>query len=81
MRMRQAVVLAFVFQLALVADAQAYLDPGTGSFIFQTIIAMVVGSLFALKTYWQRIKGIFGGKSATSIEKIAEAEKDAGERD
>ena len=69
MKVGQIVLLAFVFQLALVADAHAYLDPGTGSFIFQTIIAMVVGSAFALKTYWQRIKAMFGRKSATPTEK------------
>ena len=80
MKLGQVVALAFVFQLALVADAAAYLDPGTGSFIFQMIIAMVVGSAFALKTYWQRIKAMFGGKPATPTEKSSEPEKDAGDR-
>jgi hypothetical protein len=37
----------------------AYLDPGTGSFIFQIIIAGVVGGLYTIKTYWRNIKGIF----------------------
>jgi hypothetical protein len=80
MKLGQVVALAFVLQLALVADANAYLDPGTGSFIFQTIIAIVVGSAFALKTYWQRIKARFGGKSATPAANGSEAEKDEGDR-
>ena len=35
----------------------AYLDPGSGSFIFQLIIASLVGGAFIIKTYWRRIKG------------------------
>lgn len=80
MKLGQVVALALVFQVALVADANAYLDPGTGSFIFQMIIAMVLGSAFALKTYWQRIKAMFGRKSATPPEKGSEPEKDEGDR-
>ena len=80
MKLGQIVTLAVVFQLVLVGDASAYLDPGTGSFIFQTIIAMVVGSLFALKTYWQRIKAMFGGKPVAPAEPALEPEKEEGER-
>ena len=75
-----AVALAFAFQLAFAADANAYLDPGAGSFIFQTIVAMVVGAGFVMKTYWQRIKAFFGRKPATSTENGSAAEKDAGDR-
>jgi len=39
--------------------SEAYLDPGTGSFVFQMIIAAVLGGLFTIKTYWRRIKNIF----------------------
>jgi hypothetical protein len=35
----------------------AYLDPGSGSFIFQLIIASLVGGAFIVKTYWKRITG------------------------
>lgn len=80
MKVGHVVALALFFQLALVADANAYLDPGTGSFIFQTIIALVVGSAFALKTYWQRLKAMFGRKSATPTENALGPEKDEGDR-
>ena len=36
--------------------ADAYIDPGTGSYIFQTIIAIIVGASFTLKIYWKKIK-------------------------
>lgn len=35
--------------------SEAYLDPGTGSFIFQMIIAAVMGGLYSIKTYWRNI--------------------------
>jgi hypothetical protein len=37
----------------------AYLDPGSGSFILQLLLAALVGSLFILKTYWKRIIAFF----------------------
>lgn len=39
-------------------DAYAYIDPGTGSFFFQTIVALVLGSLYVVKVYWVKIKTI-----------------------
>lgn len=39
----------------------AYLDPGTGSFIVQVAIAAVAGLLFTTKTYWNKVKIIWGG--------------------
>ena len=42
---------------------QAYLDPGSGSFILQVVIAGALGIGLALRTYWAKIvsgiKGIF----------------------
>ena len=40
-------------------QAQAYLDPGTGSYIVQMIIAGLLGAAFALKIFWLRIKDYF----------------------
>ncbi|BCY16213.1 MAG: hypothetical protein GYA12_08305 [Chloroflexi bacterium] len=36
-----------------------YLDPGSGSFILQVIIAALLGGGFAIKTYWKNIKKLF----------------------
>ncbi|MFH1844849.1 MAG: hypothetical protein ABIF77_16790 [bacterium] len=41
----------------------AYLDPGTGSFIFQGIIAAVVGAGVVMKIYWKRIAAFLTGKN------------------
>jgi len=37
----------------------AYLDPGTGSFLLQLLLATFLGGLFLLKTFWKRIKDFF----------------------
>lgn len=39
--------------------AYAYLDPGTGSYIFQLLLAGIVGLLFVIKAYWAKIKLLF----------------------
>ena len=45
------------------ATAHAYIDPGTGSFVIQGIIAAVVGAGFAIKVFWHRIVSALTGKS------------------
>jgi len=54
-------VLALVtlVYLALPAPVYAYLDPGTGSFIFQMVIAGLAGAALVIKMYWGKIKGLF----------------------
>jgi hypothetical protein len=46
---------------------QAYLDPGSGSFLIQLLIAGVVGAGFLIRAYWKKIKGLFN-RSATKKE-------------
>jgi len=51
--------ILFVISLFYLISPQklyAYLDPGTGSFIFQLIIAALLGGLFSIKIFWKRIK-------------------------
>ncbi len=51
-----------VFALLLVPhDAHAYLDPGTGSYVLQMIIAGLLGAAFAIKMSWFRIKRFITG--------------------
>lgn len=39
-----------------------YVDPGSGSYLVQMIIAAVVGALFYFKGLWWRIKSFFTHK-------------------
>jgi hypothetical protein len=47
-------------RLAFPPRAAAYLDPGTGSYLFQVLIAVGLGALYIVKTYWGRIKEFLG---------------------
>ncbi len=36
-----------------------YIDPGSGSYLVQVIIAAILGALFYFKNLWWRIKAFF----------------------
>ena len=43
----------------------AYLDPGSGSFILQALVAMLAGAIVAVNAYWTRIKSFLGLSKAS----------------
>jgi len=53
------VIMSIVVQMLLPQAAFAYLDPGTGSYFFQVIVATIVGGLLTIKMFWQKIKNFF----------------------
>jgi len=59
---RTAIAVAGMLMLTP-ATAFAYIDPGTGSFVIQGIIAAVVGAGVFFKLFWGRIKTAITGKS------------------
>ena len=54
---RVALFALFVvaFSLLFIPIANAYIDPGTGSFIFQAAIGALLAAGVALKVFWRRI--------------------------
>jgi len=46
--------------------ASAYIDPGSGSYLFQLLIAGAVGALYGIKMFWGKIRtgaaSLFGRK-------------------
>ncbi len=62
--------LAFLVLLCMIFSKKvyAYLDPGTGSYLFQMLIAGLIGGSFAIKLYWRRIKSFFSGSRSTEKE-------------
>lgn len=46
----------FLFLASFPRDAQAYIDPGTGSYVIQVLLATLFGALFAVKIFWSKIK-------------------------
>lgn len=60
--MRQKRVIATWLAVQLVgfsAGAHAYLDPGTGSILVQSLLAGIAGAVAIVSLYWQRLKAFF----------------------
>lgn len=64
-----ALIIFDLFHITLPQKVCAYLDPGTGSFIFQIIIAVLFGSLFAVKLFWNSIKIFFKNLFSSRIKR------------
>lgn len=58
-----ALLLAVFCSLAgLATEAQAYLDPSTGSMILSAIVGIFATIGLAVKTYWYKLKNLLKGK-------------------
>jgi len=56
-----SIVLLVFFYFILPQKAHAYLDPGTGSYVLQILVAALAGGLFVVKMFWKNIKSFFQG--------------------
>ncbi|MDE2667091.1 MAG: hypothetical protein OXI69_13160 [Acidobacteriota bacterium] len=54
-------VLLTLYWLLFPPPTYAYIDPGTGSYILQVVIAGLLGALVSLRIYWARIKAFLKG--------------------
>lgn len=52
-----ALIAGLLFDL--LRTKQAYLDPGSGSYLLQLLIAGLLGGLFAIRASWGKIKNFF----------------------
>lgn len=77
-RWRSSIVIA-VFFLGVAGNAQAYLDPGTGSIILQGLIAAVAAVVTYAGLYWQKVKAFFS--HLRGKRKPGQAEKDSASAD
>ena len=62
---RYALFWFVLFTFVWSEEAHAYLDPGTGSFIVQSIVAAIAVGLFMIKVFWQKITNRFSRKKGT----------------
>ncbi len=46
-----------------------YIDPGSGSYFIQVIVAALLGAAFWIKMSWHRIKAFFSGNKFKQAEK------------
>jgi hypothetical protein len=57
---KRLLMLWFTVQLAAFSSAaHAYLDPGTGSILVQSLLAGIAGAIAVVGLYWQRVKAFF----------------------
>ena len=55
-RTHTIIALTIVFCLGFSKDSYSYIDPGTGSYFIQLLLAALVGGLFTLKIFWKKLK-------------------------
>jgi hypothetical protein len=53
---RNAFVWAALLLVVCAEQAHAYIDPGSGSYILQLLLAGLLGAGVAVRIYWKRIK-------------------------
>lgn len=53
------VYLTMCLSMFMAAPAAAYIDPGSGSLVFQAVVAAAVAVPVALATFWGRITSFF----------------------
>jgi len=49
--------LLSILKAAKTSHLAAYLDPGSGSFLLQLLVAGILGGLFAVRAFWGRLRG------------------------
>lgn len=55
---------------AIVHRPPAYLDPGSGSFLLQLLVAGILGGLFAMRAFWGRLRDKITGKKDSDQDEV-----------
>ena len=56
MNTKTSVLIVFAIMVATIPRANAYLDPGTGSYLIQIIIGGLLAGGASIGMFWRRIK-------------------------
>ena len=60
--MRRLLSVVFLITVSIVLSyqpAHAYLDPATGSYILQLVLAGLLGAALAVKIFWRNLRSFF----------------------
>lgn len=60
----------------LFAAPRLYLDPGSGSFLIQLLLAAALGIGVAARMYWVKIKSFFTGKKSEPTQPADEKDEE-----
>jgi hypothetical protein len=66
----------YLFILHFIGLPVLYLDPGSGSFLIQLLLAVLLGAGVAIRMYWNKIKALFGGKKSETIQTSEEKDEE-----
>ncbi len=56
--------MTWTMLISRILSGNLYLDPGSGSFLLQLLIAGALGAALAVKIYWRKIMSFFKKDSA-----------------
>lgn len=64
-------------------SGNAYLDPGSGSYLLQILLAALLGSMFFLRSFWGKVLKFFrkGPTDAETAEEQQPAQEDTIQQD
>lgn len=62
------VKLVTLVALSMPAPALAYLDPSSGSMVFQMAVGGLLAGAAAIRLYWKKLKGLFTGRKSRGSE-------------
>jgi hypothetical protein len=71
-----ALLIAMSVFLIVPQQAYAYIDPGSGSLIWQVVIAALLSGGFLIKTYWRRLKQLVGRTEVSQEEGMEELDNE-----
>ncbi len=57
-------ILVAAFSALWLPTANAYIDPGSGSFVFQALIGGLLAAAVAIKVFWKRMIGLVTRRNA-----------------
>ena len=66
--MKTPILLFAVLVLLAPSDAEAYLDPGTGSLVAQLFLGGIAGASVLLRLYWSKVVDLVRGRKAGKSE-------------
>jgi hypothetical protein len=58
-RLTLIALLWVAFSFMFLPNAHAYVDPASGSYVFQVLIGAIVGVGLAVKLFWRKISSLF----------------------
>ena len=65
--------------ILLAEPSYAYLDPGTGSIILQSLLAGIAVTIGVLRLYWYRCKAFLSGLRKKSVGQVNKDEQKIGQ--